>query len=601
MDGLACCLLLFAAPCATVEPSAPIARADDAFLSKDLAKWRDQLQSGRSAELRRSAAFALSQFGPQAQQTIPDLFRAVSNDQEGAVRAMSAWAIGEILVGLPPEYLAVVWTKHGPRLLQHWVHETHAGARRDMLHAIGAMGESAGAALELVCRASADPNASIRQNAVWAMGRIGRDRATLARLCERLHDSEALVRRDAASALRTLASRWGTQPVRPAVAVLLAQLPRESDEIVLRVMLDCVARLASETDRERASVLHPLLRHANPDLRGAASLALAGFGGEPSRAALPVLQTMLRQDSLDGQIAAAAALDRMGAEALDAAADLVQLLRGSNSQELRCHCAIALGAIGEDLARRNAADDRRKALAEVALPALMAAARPSQGPGILLVSLKSASPTSELRDYALEAIARIGQPHNQAAHPLVKELLTSTATPPDTRQRALWILFNCPDLDRLGFHDILRTTLQSTDPGEKRLRYDAARLLAWSCREQCPPRVGDILAEMLRDSSLREYAGASARIEVLSAESRKSLPRVAPESGGDARHLAIVAMGWLGSRAADHAQVIEALKQASRDGDPALRQQALDRLRSIGTSADPVRPAAQIVGPTREQ
>src|SRR5205807_1642508 len=131
-----------------------------------------------SPNVRRSAAYALGAFGPQAAPALPALRKALGR-RGGAAREDAAWA-------------------------------------------------------------------GVRQNAAWAIGRLGKAGGDGAEDVGRLlTDKDALVRRDAAGALGALGKQAGQAGVRP----LLALFKTERDEVVRKAALDALSGLAGPDHR----------------------------------------------------------------------------------------------------------------------------------------------------------------------------------------------------------------------------------------------------------------------------------------------------------------------------------------------------------------
>src|SRR6202022_4122891 len=93
----------------------------------------------------------------------------------------------------------------------------------------------------------ADPQASVRQNAAWALGRLGAKKgaAALPSLLKVLDDPDPLVRRDAASAMR----EFGPS-ARSAVPALLAHFKTDKDVEVRKTALNALVNVVGPENKD---------------------------------------------------------------------------------------------------------------------------------------------------------------------------------------------------------------------------------------------------------------------------------------------------------------------------------------------------------------
>src|SRR5262249_29578939 len=160
--------------------------------------------------------------------------------------------------------------------------------RRSAAYALGCLGNRAGSVLVPLQNALHDPEPAVRQNAAWALGRLGGDAAPA--LGSALKDSDALVRRDALAALGAL------QPVdaaRPVVAAVLVCFRTDADAAVRKTALTLLVALVGPQQRSAADDFCRALADADVEVRRNAALALSNVGGPRAAEAVPVLREAL--------------------------------------------------------------------------------------------------------------------------------------------------------------------------------------------------------------------------------------------------------------------------------------------------------------------
>ncbi|MFO0878323.1 MAG: HEAT repeat domain-containing protein [Gemmataceae bacterium] len=545
------------------------------FLHRSLQDWRSEL-GAHGAEARRSAAFALGRLGASAADSLPDLARLLQKDPEVQVQEMAASALSDIALTLPPEKRRQGWSQVRTAVQEMAVRHDQAAVRRSATHAIGAFGPEASASEPVLLKALRDRDESVRQNAAWALGRVAQTVESIPLLCQALDDPNSLVRHDSAAALGMLADRLGRDRTQDAVAPLIRRVRKDTVVQVRSAALASLALLTTPAHRELARELLPLLANANPEVERGAAFALAGMGGEPARQALGVLRRYLLDSDPSWQALAAASLASAGAAAQPSIEDLARCLKSSPHAEVRRNCAIAITRVSKELARtpeRTGLDE----VGRLALPALI---------GVLRVTpvRKSAPPLAraeeEVREAAIEAIAIIGYPHNRPAMPLIRTLL-QTESNQNIRQRCVWALFRCLNLDEHDLTPVLLDALKDNREETLLVRYDLARVLAHHLREHAPDRVTETLLSMLNNPGLRVFHSSGATVDRLAEEGKQPTSRTVAIRGGDARYMAADALRMLGSKASQDPRVRSALETASRDEDATLRRAAELALRDI--------------------
>ena len=155
------------------------------------------------ARPQRRAARATGKLGASSASAVPTLQRTVTGDQDPKVREAAAFALGEITqrktTNSPSRTVAGT--------LIAALADREPLVRRSALFALGSMGETSGARRDIE-KLLDDKSADVRQNAAWALGRMGS--GAIAPLHRTLRDSDPLVKRDAAGALATIAQSDST-------------------------------------------------------------------------------------------------------------------------------------------------------------------------------------------------------------------------------------------------------------------------------------------------------------------------------------------------------------------------------------------------------
>jgi HEAT repeat protein len=551
------------------------AKGQSTFLNRSLGDWLRELENGKRPASRRSAAFALGRMGTVASFAIPELAKRVSSDPDAGVREMSAVALGDIVLSIKYFEPAEQWKSAG-KALEEALENRDPRVRRSAAYALGAFGSVAAPAAAGLKKALRDKHASVRQNAAWALGRIGAgaDATTVADLCDLLDDTNALVRRDTAEALKTLSKSAKPSLFKAAAKPLLDLVKKEGDEVVRKTALGALASLSGPEHVGLAPDIYPLLESKDPETVRNAAFVLGNMGGEPARRALPELQKALRDTDPINQELAAACLARAGKEAIPAVDDLARVLTLSEEPKVRANCAIALAHIGS--AAPAAAKSAVPALAEALKPVAKAASDPDRKPLY-----------DRVRILAAEALSRISPPHNEAAMSAIREAIRKDPHP-DVRHRCVWATFymNKEALERYDLVKVLSGVLDETSPDAKLLRFDSARKLAHTLSASAPDKVCDVLLEMIDDTGLKVFKGSDTAITSTTDESKGGGSKVSEKVEGDGRYMAAQAMGWLGEKAKSNKAIIAALQKAARSDEPKLKECAIKALGELGIKVD---------------
>jgi HEAT repeat protein len=522
------------------------------FLGKPLDVWRNDLKSPQ-AKVRRSGAFAVGKMGATALSAVGDLVWLLEHDPDATVRDMAACSLGDIARAVRARD-----DRHVSEPLLKAASDPDGRVRRSAIYALGSFPRPPAGAVAVYREALSDKDATVRQNAAWALGQAGPDAAAQAvpELCKCLTDKEALVRRDAAGALGAFG-----RAAKSAAEPLMTLVASEPDEVVRKTALGSLAQLAGEEHRNMARSLDGLLKDKDPEVALGAALVLARIGGREAAGALPVLRTALKDPDAHNQEVAAAALASLGPPAAPAVDDLAEALSNAPDPTVRRNVAIALGHIAMP---DRPGGQRNGARVKSAMPALVGALKPSE--------------PVEVRQAVAEALAHIYYPDNQSAVPAMLEAIDKD-TDPMVRQRCIWAMFGMAtrgaganDLRRFNAVPVLEKVLDETAPETNLVRYDAARLLAACLQEKAPDKTLDVLLDMLTNKDLRVFNRTDANVEGAGSEAMRSSANVQANLGGDARYMAVEALSYTGAKIKRNDKVIEALKEAAREDDPALKQ-----------------------------
>jgi HEAT repeat protein len=518
---------------------------ETSFLGKPMARWVEELASP-DARVRRSAAFALGKAGGLAVYTVPKLVHALK-DPDSRVREAAAFSLGDI--GL------AAWQPSYPALLEVLAGDCDPLARRSAAYALGNLGrlalvdedKSASAVRGALQKALADPDAVVRQNAVWALGRIAAKKGddAIGPLCRALTDVDPLVRRDAALAL----SEFG-DAARAAVPFLLARFKEDRDPATRKTALTTLVNLVGPGDKSLAADFRAALGDKDHEVARAAGLALANIGGPAASAAVPALSEALHEGEVEARRQATAALAHLGPDAAGAVASLAQALADADAL-VRRNAALALGRIGKK--------------AEAAVPAL---AR----------TLAAKNESDEIRMFAAEALWQI----SPAVEPAIPTLLLvlKEETNHRLRQRAVLALAHLDNPEQAGAINALIAVLSETEPESRLVRYDAAVVLGILLGPRAPEKTVDVLLEYLRDKNIQIYTGSDTKVSGVGREARVPETRVTQNFARDIRHQAALALGRIGPKA-NRPEIIQILKEAAQAPDANVRQAASDALRKI--------------------
>jgi HEAT repeat protein len=546
---------LAAVACLLAAGPAHAQKAND-FLGKSRRDWLNALANTKAkAEDRRAAAFALGKIGAEGDpKPVVKALIARLGDDDAGVRDAAAAGLADVFTALG-DAASNYWPDAGPVLQKRLEKDDDARVRRSAACALGALGSAASPARDALQTALFDKASGVRQNAAWALGRLGADggEGAVDALAGLLKDPEPLVRRDAAAALGDI----GKPTAKAGAAALLDMLPDEKDGVVRRTALQSLSELAGPEDQKAAGVLVGLLDDPDAETRWKAAFVLTAVGGPSAAKAAPVVREALQSDDPSLQELAAVAAARLGDAAKPLVEDLGKLVTGAKDGTARRNAALALARIGP--------------AAKAAVPQLAEALRHKDDP--------DAMANTEVRLAAAEALASIKYPANEAAVPALLDVIRGDPEPL-VRQRCVWALFELGDLNHDKAVAVLASVLDETGEGDdKMVRYDAARVLALRLRDKAPDKTVDVLLDMLKNDQLVQFNQTEVKGTVGNEGSAGKTEASANQSG-DARFMAARALGWLGKKA-NRPDVVGALQDGAKAADKRLREEAQGALKMI--------------------
>jgi HEAT repeat protein len=291
---------------------------------------------------------------------------------------------------------------------------------------------------------------------------------------------------------------------------------------------------------------------------------IGNMGGVEALPALPYLRLALRTESDPAtQALAAACISNIGPQGAGAVPELKLALERSSDPFVRANSALALANIARALAERdgegNALYPRLAADLAPAVPALAKALRPLDS---VFDNRAKANAAEDTRQLSAEALARIGYPTNEKGVPAMREAIKGDRNQ-TVRQKCIWGLFDCKELDKHGLDRVLEQVLDEKGKESTMVRYDAARALAFGMGDRAPNKAVDTLMAMMADRSLLVYQGTKAKIDGVGDEAKKGGTSTSADARDDARFMGAHALGFMGRRVTDRRDAVDALRAAS--------------------------------------
>lgn len=478
------------------------------YLGKTANEWAVELSSNDPAR-RRGAAFALGKCGPRANRFVRDLTKTLQ-DSDPNVREAAAFALGEI--GSPGAQPAV------KDLIEVVKNDAAPVARRAAAYALGKFGEMASEGARPLRKALGDEDQRVRQDAAWALGRLGPNAIgpAVPDLIKLLNDTDPLVRRDAAAALGN-----GGDRAQAAVASLVKTL-RDGNPVVRQTAANALGGIGSAA-REAIPELNRILQDqaSDRDLWREAVFAMAKIGGPGLVHAIPAMRQALQdKDPLMRKVIANSFVNlaQERPEARQALPELLTLL-SDDDVEVRRNAAVAIYAMKEGVVERA----------------------------------------------------------QQAVPPLVKALQNDPDK--DVRlfvSRTFWDF----DLQERKYNDLRRTLIQCALKDKERLiRYQLAVMVATNLGPD-GKEVTPTLIEFLKDTTISSVEKTTASSSTSGTEQKTGTATVEESGTDDARHVAARALGHVGRAAGPDAK--RALEEATHDlRSDKLRSEATKALQAF--------------------
>ncbi len=282
--------------------------------------------------VRRSAAYALGNLGPDAAAAVDDL-TAAQGDARPEVRQNVAWALGKMgLAGFPG--------------IRKALGDPDPLVQRDAAGALASFDpQVVRPALKELLGLCGEKNSEVRKAALIVLVKIVTpdDKAALEPIRQALTDSDPEVRVNAALAL----SNIGGSDAAAAVNVLLDALRR--GDLELRRQAAAAIRNIGPEAKKAVPDLIKALRDPDAETRTNAALALGGIGANAEAAVVPLTDLVANtKEKTETRIEAAVALRSIGPvpAAVRAVPNLLRVLEDSRPghQGARARCLVAAGS-----------------------------------------------------------------------------------------------------------------------------------------------------------------------------------------------------------------------------------------------------------------
>jgi HEAT repeat protein len=506
----------------------PALNAQDKLLGKTADAWMAQLKNSADAKLRRNAGFALGKMGFRAALVVPSMKIAYAKEKDVKVREAIVFALGEIGRESPP----VREDRGLENLFLGAITEADPYLRRSAAFGLGCLASKSDATFKALENALADKEATVRQNAAWAVGQF--DAKAIPLLRKALRDDDSLVKRDAAGALMQVSD---PDKVREALKELLP-LCRDTNSEVRRAALNVLVTIVDSTDKDAIPSLLWALEDRDIENRRNAALALSNIGGPETAKALPVLLEAAKNGDAELRRQSVIALRNLGPSASSAVPDLIAFLQRDKDAKMREYAALALGGIGKEAA-----------------PAVSA----------LVEKIKDTTEDKVTRIACAMALARIGPvPAARDSAPTLLDILADTRHDGKVRERVMWALrIHGGNLRAMaGAKDAFTKILKEPRNDENRmLRYDCAYMLGMIWQTEAPEPTLDVLAEFLRDDTIKVYESTLTGVGGTSTETKGGTTSVKERGKGDGRVMAVDALQAMGpTRFAQRRAIMDQLR-----------------------------------------
>jgi len=289
-----------------------------------------ELHENKDVALRVRIAELLPKYHERADEVVTALKSALQTDADGKVREAAAISLGKLgRVGFP-----------ALKDLGEALKDKDAAARGAAAQTIGIFSgldpELGKEFVPALAKCLNDDNAAVRQQAAFALGRVG-------------------------------------AATEPATAALIDALGKEKDASVRKEILKTFASLGAAASMAAAAVLSSL-QDANVEVRQAAAIALARIS-PPADLAMPKLLKAIHDPDKSVRCHAIHALGALGKPAVSAIPELIEILRKDDTADVRLAAIEELASFGPDAkaaldSLTVASKDGRPAIREAAQEAL---------------------------------------------------------------------------------------------------------------------------------------------------------------------------------------------------------------------------------------
>jgi len=321
----------------------------------------------------------------------PNVERGEPDMSDRAIVALTAGAVIVSLVALSPWRAAS--SAPDPRLSHAMLADTPPGGGRTVVAGSQPAQDVRGDFATLIAMLQMQ-DASMREHAAEALGRLGDRRAVEPLMDAVLHDRDASVREHAATALGMLGDARASE--------VLARAAQADPDARVR---EHAATAASRPGDPAAvqSLIDAVLNGENPAVREHAATALGELGDPAARD--PLIAATLEDANARVREHAAVALGRVGGErACDV---LLGVMHGGDVEEVRAHAAYALGLTGDARALEPLLAALQDASARMRANAAQGLGELGDSAALEALRQAQADPDGEVRRWAGEAITRI--------------------------------------------------------------------------------------------------------------------------------------------------------------------------------------------------
>lgn len=511
---------------------------------------------------------------------------------------------------------------------QEWMKELeksdNPAARRNGAFALGKLAAVDG--LRPLKKAVGDPDAKVREAALFALGEMGKQSIAASRdpelaplLAKAMADREPLVRRSAAYALGCLGADgivaepalkdalrderpevrqnvvWALGQMGSATASSLRPALGDSDTLVRRDAAAAMVQFDPTTVRPLLNDLLGLCADPHAETRKNALAALVRVvGPEDAKLALPLQKALQDSDDEVKRNAAFALSNIGGKEAAPAVFALLDTLR-RGSVDLKRQSAIALRNIGPDAAPavgelikalRDPDEDLRKNAA-FALGGIGAAAEPAVAP--LVELLAEPKEARETRVEAAVSLSRIGDvPAAVKAVPTLVKILSDPSVDGTVRERIVWALrVHNVKLRRMDgvFPAMAKVLDEPKGPNNRMLRYDCAYMIGVFQGPDAGPSTLNTLLDFLKDETILIYVNKKSTVQGGGQETGAGKATVKEVGKDDGRVMAVQALSQIGPAALrKRPDIVDQLRRIGDDAKaiPGLRNDCKELLQKVG-------------------